>query len=154
MGTRNPLARRVIAALLLVLLTACHSWRPTTVSPQTLIPDEQPSSVRATLTSGQVITVRDPTMRNDSIVGAMMRVASRDVRLLEVRWFNALKTVGLVLGTAVGVAAVLGLISADLVTSPPGSTNPDNGGEDVRLPLPSPVPSLSARDRIQWQRAP
>ena len=68
MGLR-PLARRVIAALLLVLLTACHSWRPTTVSPQQLIPEEQPSLVRVTLIDGETVTVRDPTMRNDSIVG-------------------------------------------------------------------------------------
>ena len=60
MGLR-PLARRVIAALLLVLLTACHSWRPTTVSPQQLIPEEQPSLVRVTLIDGETVTVRDPT---------------------------------------------------------------------------------------------
>ena len=35
MSKRTPLARRVIAALLMVLLTACHTWQPTTVSPQT-----------------------------------------------------------------------------------------------------------------------
>ena len=37
MSTRKPpLARRFIAALLMVLLTACHSWRPTFVGPQHL----------------------------------------------------------------------------------------------------------------------
>ena len=36
MSTRTPRARRAIAAFLMVLLTACHSWRPTTVSPQHL----------------------------------------------------------------------------------------------------------------------
>ena len=69
MSTRTPLARRVIAALLMVLLNACQSWRPTTVSPHTLIPEEQPSLVRVTLIDGETVTVRDPTMRNDSIVG-------------------------------------------------------------------------------------
>ena len=65
--------------------------------------------MRATLTSGEVITVRDPTMRNDSIVGVAgsdVGVASRDVRLLEVRRFSVGKTIGLVLGTAVGLVAV------------------------------------------------
>ena len=58
MSTRKPpLARRFIAALLMVPLTACYSWRPTTVSPQQLIPREQPFSVRATLMSGETITV-------------------------------------------------------------------------------------------------
>ncbi len=103
MNTRTPLVRRVIAALLLVLLTACQSWRPTTVSPQQLIPEERPSSVRVTLTNGETVTVRDPTMRNDSIVGvtdavgALMTrpvgVASRDVRLLEVRRLSVTKSV-------------------------------------------------------------
>ena len=103
MRTRNPLARRVMAALLLVLLTACHSWRPTTVSPQQLIPEERPSRVRVTLTDGETVTVKDPTMRNDSIVGvtdavgALMTrpvgVASQDVRLLEVRRLSVTKSV-------------------------------------------------------------
>ncbi len=110
MSVRTPLARRVIAALLLVLLTACYSWQPTTVSPQQLIPEEQSSSVRATLTSGRTITVENPTMRNDSIVGAtdtgVAGVASRDVRSLEVWRFSVGKTIGLVLGTAAAAAAV------------------------------------------------
>ena len=69
MRMRTPLTRRFIAALLMVLLTACHSWQPTTVSPQQLIPEEQPSPVRVTLTNGETVTIKDPTMRNDSIVG-------------------------------------------------------------------------------------
>ena len=88
MSTRTPLARRVIATLLLVLLTACHSWRPTAVSPQTLIPAERPSSVRTTLRSGARVTLENPTVRNDSIVVATdphVGVALRDVRLLEVQ---------------------------------------------------------------------
>ena len=116
MSTRTPLARRVIAALLLVLLTACHSWRPTTVSPQQLIPEEQPSLVRVTLIDGETVTVRDPTMRNDSIVGvtdavgALTRrgvgVASRDVRSLEVRGVSVTKNIVLavsLIGVVVGV---------------------------------------------------
>lgn len=109
MRTRTPLTRRFIAALLMVLLTACHSWRPTTVSPQGLIAEDEPSSVRVTLTDGETVTVRNPTMRNDSIVGATdadVGVASQDVRLLEVRHFSVGKTVGLVLGIAAGVVAV------------------------------------------------
>ena len=99
MSTRTPLARRFVAALLLVLLTACQSWQPTTVSPQGWTPEERPSSVRATLTGGEVITVRDPIMRNDSIVSAtgdgdVAAVASGDVRLFEVRRVSVLKSIG------------------------------------------------------------
>ncbi len=106
MSTRTPLARRVIAALLLVLLTACQSWRPTTVSPQQLISEEMPSLVRVTLTNGETVTVTEPTIRNDSIVGvtepvgALTRsgavgVAARDVHVLEMRGFSVTKTIAL-----------------------------------------------------------
>ncbi len=108
MSARTPLARRVIAALLLVLLTACHSWRPTTVSPQGWTPEERPSSVRATLRSGEIRTVWEPTMRNDSIVSATgfagaAAVALRDVRLLEVRHSNIAGSIGLGLLASVAV---------------------------------------------------
>ncbi len=100
MGKQTPLTRRVIAALLMALLTACQTWRPTAVSPQTLIPTEQPSSVRATLRSGEIITVWNPTMRNDSIVSARrfagaVAVSVRDVRLLEVRRTSVAESIGL-----------------------------------------------------------
>ena len=103
MSTRSLLARRFIAALLMVLLTACHSWRPTSVSPQRLIAEDQPSSVRVTLMDDETVTIDDPTMRNDSIVGATdagraltrrgVAVASRDVRLLEVRRLSVTKNI-------------------------------------------------------------
>ena len=110
MSTRTPLARRVVAALLLVLVTACHSWQPTSVSPQRLIPEDQPSSVRVTLMNGETVTVKNATLRNDSIVGATdaggAAVASRDVRLFEVQRFSVGKTIGLgvlLTGLAFGV---------------------------------------------------
>ena len=99
MSTRTPLTRRVIAALLVVLLTACHSWRPTAVSPQTLIPVERPSSVRATLRSGARVTLENPTARNDSIFGVtdagVVAVALEDIGVLEVRQFSTTRTIGL-----------------------------------------------------------
>ena len=117
MSTRKPpLARRFIAALLMVLLTACHSWRPTTVSPQRLIAEDQPSSVRVTLIEygfpprmdDETVTIDDPTMRNDSIVGDTgLGVASRDIRSLEVRRFSVRKTVGLVLAAYVAFVRIV-----------------------------------------------
>ena len=109
MSTRTPLARRTIAAVLMVQLTACQSWRLTTVNPETLIPAEQPSSVRTTLTSGEIITVWDPIMRNDSIVSARRfagaaAVSVRDVRLLEVRRTDVAVSIGL--GLLVSVCAL------------------------------------------------
>jgi len=112
MSARTPLARRVIAALLLVLLTACHSWQPTTVSPQGWTPEERPSSVRLALRGGARVTLENPTMRNDSIFGVtdagVAGVASRDVRLFEVRRFSVKETIALGLGlTAVALLVPL-----------------------------------------------
>ena len=131
MSTRKPpLARRFIAALLMVLLTACHSWRPTTVSPQQLIPEEQPSLVRVTLIDGETVTVRDPTMRNDSIVGvrdadeALMTspvgVASRDVRLLEVRRLSVTKNIVLAVPLILVAAAIIFVITCEEGCLSPG----------------------------------
>ena len=110
--SRRPLTRRVIAALLLVQLTACYSWRPTTVSPQTLIPVEQPSEVRVMLTSQETITLTYPTLRNDSISGVVpyldgyrRAVAVSDISRLEVRRVSTGRTLALVLPLA-GVAAI------------------------------------------------
>lgn len=98
MSKRTPLAQRIVAALLLVLITACQSWRPTYVSPQSLIPVERPSSVRATLRSGATVTLENPTMRNDSIFGVtdagVVGVASRDIGLLEVRKISLWRSLG------------------------------------------------------------
>ena len=68
MSARVPLARRVIAALFLVLLNACYSWRTATISPAQLIAEQEPSIVRVTLTDGMQLTLRDPSIRNDSLV--------------------------------------------------------------------------------------
>ena len=121
MSTRKPpLARQFIAALLMVLLTACHSWRFTSVSPQRLIAEDQPSSVRVTLMDYETVTIDDPTMRNDSIVGATddgraltrraVEVASRDVRSLEVRRLSVTKNIVLAV-SLIWLTAVLVLMS-------------------------------------------
>ena len=114
MSTRTPLTRRVIAALLMVMLTACQSWRPATFSPRQLLPEDQPSSLRVTLMNGETVTVRDPIMRNDSIVGAtddadVAAVASQDVRLLEVQRLEVGRTIvsGLLLGVVTALAVAM-----------------------------------------------
>ncbi len=67
MRMRTPLTRRFTAVLLLVLLTACHSWQLTTVSPQQLIEEEQPDRIRVTRPDYTTLVVTDPTVVNDSI---------------------------------------------------------------------------------------
>ena len=108
------LTQRFTAVLLLVLLTACHSWQQTTVSPQQLIRGEQPTSVRVTRASRETITLRDPTMRNDSVFGVtdadVTGVDLGDIRMLEVRRFSVGRTLGLSVGLtffALGAVAIL-----------------------------------------------
>ena len=128
MRTRVPLSRRFIAALLLALLTGCHSWQPTIVSPRAVVLEERPSAVRVTLTNGAIMTVVDPAMRNDSIVSTeagVAAVASRDVRLLEVQRFSAVKTIAFAIATVA--------ISLGWARGAAGSSGGAEGGEG---PLP------------------
>ncbi len=122
MSTRTPRTRRVLAALLMVLLTACQTWRPTAVSPQTLIPVEQPSSVRATTRSGARVTLENPTMRNDSILGytdsGVVGVASEDVGLFEVRRTSIWRSIGFGYLLAAGLA-LTGIGAQGGPTGPP-----------------------------------
>ena len=111
MRTRNPLARRVIAALLMVLLNACYSWRPTTVSPRRLIVEEEPSPIRVVLSDGTELTLRDATIQSDSIITGRVRFGTenllvRDVSRVDVQRFSLFKTVGVVVLTSAAVAAI------------------------------------------------
>ena len=96
MRTRVLVARQLIATLLIGLLTGCHSWQPTTVSPRTVILEELPSGVRFRLPDGDTMIVMDPLMRNDSILSTeagMVPIALQDVSGLEVRRFSTRKTI-------------------------------------------------------------
>ena len=112
MRMRSPLPRRIVAAVLMVQLTACYNWEPTAVSPQQLIPAQMPSSVRATLSNGETYTFDDPTMRNDTIFGVtdvgVTGVAAEDVALFEVSRFSA----GDTFWGVSGLVSLVGLIIA------------------------------------------
>ena len=105
--------RPVALALLVVHLSACSSWQLTTVAPPQLIAEEEPSQVRITRTDGEQVTIRNPEVRADSIVGEDRSVAVSDVQQLEVRRFRAGATVGLVL--LIGVVAVGALLMAHFI---------------------------------------
>lgn len=125
--------RRVIAALLLVSLMGCQTWVPTTVSPRIVVTEEAPSSVRITQSDGEIVTIRSPTIRNDSILTIgdtftpVVGVSEFDVRTFEVRRINTGKTIAFVAGLI-----VVGLGWANSV----GGSNP---GTDTG---PGPLPKL------------
>ena len=88
------------AALLMLLLTACHTWRTTGVEPQGLGPEEK--RVRIELSSGRHLEVEHPVITADSLTGtrhgSRVAVARSDVRHMAVRRGSAPKTAALVTG--------------------------------------------------------
>ena len=128
MRTRVPLVRRFIAALLIGLLTGCHTWQPTTASPHMIIQEENPSSVRFTTPNGEIVTIPKPLMRNDSIVSTeagIDPVASKDVSGLEVQQFSIGQTIGFMAGIA-----LVAMSWTRLVTGSSGGAEPGEGPLD------------------------
>ena len=114
MSTRNASARRPISALLLALLAGCQVWQPAIADPATLLPVERPESVRVTLSDGAMLTVKDPIMRNDSIVPTEtggVGVPASDIRSFEVRRFSAKQTIGFIIAGVVFAAAWTGAVT-------------------------------------------
>ena len=120
--------RRLVAALLLLATTGCQTWVPSTMSPSNLVTSEAPSSVRVTRTDGDVLTIREPVIRNDSIVSAAedqiepVGVPTRDATSVEVRRLNPGKSLLLAAGV---VAIALGWTT--VATGSGGGTDPGDG---------------------------
>jgi hypothetical protein len=139
-------AKRPVTAFLLALLAGCQTWQPTTGNPQTLLPREQPTSVRLTLPDGALVTISDPVLRNDSIVSqravaptaqstefavsasnttpGILSMALADIRSLEVRRFSLMKTIAFA-AVIVGIS----LTWANTVGVAGGSGEPGDGPE-------------------------
>ena len=105
--------RRTVTAVLL-LLTACSSWRVQPVGPAQLISEHHPSRVRLRGQDGHQVVVRQPFVRGDSVLGLAHQdttgLALDEIHTVAVRRFDWLKTTGLVvltLGAAVGVACAV-----------------------------------------------
>jgi len=117
-----------IAVLLLgLLLGACTSWRPSTLSPRQLIVEERPVAIRITLADGERVVFDQPVVAADSVRSGeqcertftpegraqcrgVRAVALNDVQALDVQQPAALRT--LVAITLAGVALYYGLLIA------------------------------------------
>ena len=77
----RPLALLMLA----VFLAGCTAWRPTTIAPPQVVEEEEPSRVRVTRWSGERVTMSNPQVRADSIIGDEAGVALANVREMEVR---------------------------------------------------------------------
>ncbi|MCH7532616.1 MAG: hypothetical protein IIB36_12785 [Gemmatimonadetes bacterium] len=108
MSVRVSAARPLLTVILLGLLAGCRTWQPATVSPERLIAEQRPSSVRVTVSGGATITLKHPLIINDSIVSSeapaagatfvppRLGVLSGDVRSLEVARFSPVRTIALI----------------------------------------------------------
>ena len=101
MNDRNRWIVRSMAALLLTVTTGCYVWQPAVTGLETLIPAEQPLSVRVTLENGLIVVVPDPMIRNDSLVSTTDRaeaILRQDIRSAEVKQFSLKNTLAMVAG--------------------------------------------------------
>ena len=75
--------------------------------------------MRVTSNGGVVVTLEDPSMANDSISGTTefgpVRMAARDLRLLEVQHVSVVKTVGFV---AFQAAVMAGFVALFILVQP------------------------------------
>jgi hypothetical protein len=109
------------------------SWKTQEVSPQQVIAEEQPTKVRVTRTDGLMITVKEPAVSGDSIVGVCTRLTGpggvegdpivcgqsvsiplASVAKLEVSSPNTGASIGLAGALAVAAAGVLLVIGLNI----------------------------------------
>jgi hypothetical protein len=121
----------LVVAVAAALSTACHSWRtPSTPAAETLA--RSPNEVRVTRNDYSQLTLHRPRLSGDTLIGE--RIASQavtvsvplaDIRSIEVRRFDGLKTAGLIAG--VGATAILIAAAAGDESEEPAPV--DDGGD-------------------------
>lgn len=94
--------------MLAVPLAGCRTWQPAEASPESLFRPTPPERVRVTRTDGVQLTLERPELRAGAIVAtaAPGAVLIENVRLLEVRRVDVLRTVAFVLPGALFIAIV------------------------------------------------
>jgi hypothetical protein len=103
----------VVLAATLLQATGCSSWHTAPGLDTAALIQDQPSRVRLRLTSGQLVELRQPTVRGDSVLGLVRGetngVAAADVASTAVRRFSVGRTaarVGITFGLLFGLAAL------------------------------------------------
>jgi hypothetical protein len=125
----GPRARALIAGVLLLgnVSAACTSWRVQSVTPQELLAREHPNAIQVREQGGAKYVLGSPRLEGDSLTGYVKRVERRipmvTIDRVAVRRFNAIKTVGLIVGIPVaGLAALLGLYGIGCAVDGPCSS--------------------------------
>ena len=106
--------RWLVVAVTLVAFPACYSWQPTTVGVRTLILEERPSLLRATMNGGESVTIDSPAIVNDSVVGltdsGIVRAGTADFSLVEVPRFSFMKTTALIGSHLLAIAGFVAFV--------------------------------------------
>jgi len=126
MGPAFGTLRRFTVVVVLVFASGCSTWRVQNGPPRTVLRSslESANPARVTLNDGRRLEVYGATVVGDSLVGVLMDesipssesrlvVATSDVRLIEIRKFDASKT----LGGAIAVSGVLAMVAVLIFTS-------------------------------------
>lgn len=110
---RHPI---VVPAILMTLsVLGCQTWHVETVSPESLLANRKPLTVRVLRTSGSKVVVDQAAIRADTLVGIVsgsydnreIRIPMADVRQIESRHTNEAGTFLLVLTLGVIVIAAI-----------------------------------------------
>jgi hypothetical protein len=104
------------AGSLAIQVLGCSSWRVQGPTPEAAIRSRQPSIVRLTRTDRTRLIVHHPTVRGDSLVGALSGSAPdtaaavslplSEVQSVAVRRFHVLKSVGLYFAVGLAVTPI------------------------------------------------
>ena len=112
-AARSSLRRVTCASLLLTQLTACMTWRPVPATLDQQADAEPIPRARVRFRSGGELTLREVTVRSDSVIGLAESPRERralpraDVASIDRRQLSVGRTAGL----AVGAAAVTVIVA-------------------------------------------
>lgn len=103
------------AGFLAIQVLGCSSWRVQGPTPEAAIRSRQPSIVRLTRTDRTRLIVHHPTVKGDSLVGALfaspdtaaaVSLPLSEVQSVAVRRFDVLKSVGLYFAVGLAVTPI------------------------------------------------
>ena len=101
-------ARAVLLLFLLLNLTACSSWQNIgPVSPGQFIELDQPERVRVDMRGGDQVQLERPAVDDDELVASGVSVPLADILRLQVRRFDAARTIKWVGGGVLGGLSLL-----------------------------------------------
>jgi hypothetical protein len=111
-----------ISLLMTGLGTACRAWHTERIAPapESVLTTRPPARIRLTRTDGSQIVLEHPVLVADTLLGTWsshgqrwnLRFPLTEIRQIETRRFSPVRTVGLGLGVAAGVAAAVSLVIA------------------------------------------